>query len=85
MSCFIEIKAENLWGRDLIIFVKQESAQNVIVRILFGHTDFLLNLLEHTKMRIRCILNEAIKKDSHFISLKLVLAHNLEELISSIL
>jgi hypothetical protein len=85
MGGLIQIEAEDLGGGDLIIFKEKESAQDVVVCVLLGHSDLLLDLLKHAEVRVCCVLDEAIEEDGHLVSLELVLAHYLEELISTVL
>jgi hypothetical protein len=50
MGGLIQIEAEDLGGGDLIIFKEQKSAQDVVVGVLLGHSDFLLDLLKHAEV-----------------------------------
>ena len=50
MGGLIQIEAEYLWSGDFIVFKEQESAQDVVVSVFLGHSDFLLYFLEHTEM-----------------------------------
>ena len=85
MGGLIQIEAEDLGGGDLIVFKEQESAQDVVVGVLLGHSDLLLDLLKHAEVRVCCVLDEAVEEDSHLVSLELVLTHYLEELVSPVL